>query len=113
LTASDIGDIVSIGTNGRNTMTKANETLAERAVRMLEGTDGDSGWSGSYAEITAWLASIGIVAMFTDVDRWTTGWVFPDGSMACEEIRECWPSADAMREDLEERASEERSYYDI
>jgi hypothetical protein len=88
--------------------------LAERAVQILDNSDDNSGWYGSFPQITVWLKERhGIVATFIDIDRHTPGWTFPDGSVACEEIRDTWEDIDAMREHLYDRNSEERSYYDI
>ena len=88
--------------------------LAERAVQILDDSDDNSGWSGTFPQITVWLKERhGIVAEYVDIDDETTGWVFPDGSASCEEIQECWDSVKSMRDQLYDRASEERSYYDI
>jgi hypothetical protein len=88
--------------------------LAERAIQILDDSDDNSGWYGSFPQITVWLKERhDIVATFTDINPETTAWVFPDGSVACEEIRDAWEDADAMREHLADCNTEERSYYDI
>lgn len=76
---------------------------AQQAIEKLEGTDDD--WpSGTWEEVAAWLQTRGIIAKATDFDPQTTGWLFPDGSVADEEIRESWGDVVDMFATLADRS---------
>lgn len=76
---------------------------AQQAVEELDGTDND--WpDGSWDVVAEWLQTRGIIAEATDFDPQTTGWLFPDGSVADEEIRESWADVGDMFATLADRS---------